>query len=93
MQYTFAISIEGEAVLAKASLFNAGLISHGRTYPWVWVLCAGPHSPLAFLSGSWAHATQRVSYTYITLELFRLRYTVEVWYFEVWVTFSLHGER
>ena len=25
---------------------------------WELVLCAGPHSPLAFLSGSWAHATQ-----------------------------------
>ena len=59
----FAASIQGEGVLAKSKLqsgfrYNAGLIPHGRTYPWMWVLCAGPHSPLAFLSGSWAHATQ-----------------------------------
>ena len=50
MQQTFAAS--------KWPRYSTGLIPHGRTYPWVWVLCAGPHFPLAFLSGSWAHTTQ-----------------------------------
>ena len=59
----FAASIQGEGVLAKEQVskrprYNAGLIPHRRTYLWVWVLRAGPRSPLAFLSGSWAHATQ-----------------------------------
>ena len=59
----FAASIQGEGVLAKKEVlkwprYNAGLIPHGRTYPWVWVLCAGPRAPLAFLSGSWARAMQ-----------------------------------
>ena len=60
----FATSIQGEGVLAKGKVslkhprYNAGLISHGRTYPWAWVLCARPRSPLAFPSGSWAHTTQ-----------------------------------
>ena len=34
--------------------YNAGLILHRKIYPGAWVLCAGPRSPLAFLSGSWA---------------------------------------
>ena len=61
----FAASIQGEQKasfskkqVSKRPRYNAGLIPHGRTYPWVWVLCAGPHSPLAFLSESWAYAMQ-----------------------------------
>ena len=33
--------------VSKQPRYNAGLIPHGRTYPWAWVLCVGPHSPLA----------------------------------------------
>ena len=58
----FAASIQGEGVVAKQASkqprCNAGLIPHKGTYPWVWVLCAGPGFPLAFPSGSWAHVTQ-----------------------------------
>ena len=57
----FAASIQGEGVFTKKQFpkqprYNAGLIPHERTYPWTWVLCAGPRFPLAFPSGSWAHA-------------------------------------
>ena len=52
----FAASIQGEEVLqvSKQPRYNAGLIPHGRNYLWAWVLCARPHFPLAFPSGSWA---------------------------------------
>ena len=58
----FAASIQGESFskkqVSKRPRYNEGLTPHGRTYLWAWVLCAGPCFPLAFLSGSWAHATQ-----------------------------------
>ena len=60
----FAASNQGEGVLAKSKsqsslgTINTGLIPHGRTYLWTWVLCVGPRFPLAFPSGSWAHAMQ-----------------------------------
>ena len=59
----FAASIQGGGVLAKKQVskrprYNVSLIPHRRAYLWVWVLCAGPHFPLAFPSGGLAHATQ-----------------------------------
>ena len=44
--------------VSKWPRYNADLIPHRRTDLWVWVLCVGPHSPQAFPSGRWAHATQ-----------------------------------
>ena len=65
----FAASIQGEGVLAKSkskrTRYNAGLIPHRRTYLWAWVLCAGPRSPLAVPSESWAHAMQNLSLIHI----------------------------
>ena len=45
--------------VSKQPRYNEGVIPHMKTYLWVWVLCAEPRSPLAFLSGSWAGAIQK----------------------------------
>ena len=72
MQYMYVCSLNSswgsfsKKQVSKWPRYNAGLILHGRTFPWVWVLCAGPHFPLASVSGPLpCHAEQSPIYCHL----------------------------